>query len=341
MSLLSWASRFIAVLIVLQLTACSTTQTQPVTSIEKPPEVEVAASTSGFGGTGRTMDKPVEVAVLTNPADQRHSKDLDSGFGGTGHTSKGFGGTGVIGTLEQFGSIWVNGIEIGLGQKTKISSNLPNSLNTLTVGDLRIGQQVWLETHPDQDKTTTAEIHIYYPLAGQVDDVKTVGMATEILVNGQRVYISSTTTMSEKLQLKVGEFVRISGIPVYSENGSERSNTWQATLVEQHIEGETWYKTVPSIQFSHDVNRVMMHDSWLKSYHGGEFKDVPAGLSSKPKIQIQGQENTTQGSVVNHSSKLSLVDRTVQRMPVTSMSLQSVATRPAGFDTMSVKANRR
>ncbi|HHS99942.1 MAG TPA: hypothetical protein ENK73_03710, partial [Thiomicrospira sp.] len=221
MSFSSWASKAIIALILFQLTACSSTQTKPVMTVETQPEVkEVAASTSGFGGTGRTLDKPIEVAVLINPADQRHSDDLDSGFGGTGHTSKGFGGTGVIGTIEQFGSIWVNGIEIGLGQKTKISSNLPNVSESLTVRDLRIGQQVWLETNPNQDKTTTAEIHIYYPLGGQIDEVKSIGMATEILVNGQRVYISSETRMNDKLQLKVGEFVRISGMPVYAEASS-------------------------------------------------------------------------------------------------------------------------
>lgn len=340
MSFSSLASKAIIALMLFQLTACSTTQTKPVTVIEKQSEVEVAASTSGFGGTGRTQDEPIEVAVLTNPVDQRHSKDLDSGFGGTGHTSKGFGGTGVIGTLEQFGSIWVNGIEIGLGQKTKISSNLPNNSKALTVSDLRIGQQVWLETHPDQDKTTTAEIHIYYPLAGQIDEVKLIGMATEILVNGQRIYISPETKMAEKLQLKVGEFVRISGMPVYAERSSERSNTWQATLVEQHAEGETWYKTVPSMHFSENVNRVMMHDSWLKSYHAGEFKQIPAGLSSTPKIKMHGQEGSTQGNVVDKNIKLAQAGNRVQRVPVTGMSFPKSVRTPAASGSMLGKPNR-
>jgi len=286
----------VAVLLTLQLFGCTTPKIQPVSPIEpvqprvETPVIETVAERSGFGGTGRTQEDAVSNTVAVNPANLRHSTILDEGFGGTGVTASGFGGTGIVGTIEQFGSIWVNGIEIGLGQKTEISSNLTGLSKTLKPNDLRIGQQVWLETRPNQEKTTTAAIHVYYPLAGKIDEITSKDMATEILVNGQRVYISSQTVMSEQINLYVGEYVRISGLPIFLEDGIQRSNAWQATLIEPNETKDTWFTRVPDVSFSDKVNRVIMHDSWSTAYQNGEFKAVSTGLSSQPKIKMVGEE---------------------------------------------------
>ena len=309
-----YASVLLLVLLITPLSGCSVTGEKPERALEpvvEQSETKEVVAESGFGGTGRVPEEPSTVAAIANPASLRHTLILDGGFGGTGQTASGFGGTGFVGTIDRFGSVWVNGIEIGLGQKTKITSNLTalNAKSTgqpqsLTAADLRIGQQVWLETEEDQDKTITSAIHVYYPLVGKIEEIKSQGMATEILVNGQRVYIGTQTVLPEHINLSVGEFVQISGVPVYAENSLQRSNTWQATLIEPNEAKLTWFGDVPDIKFSERVNRVMMHPSWSKAYQAGEFKGLPEGLSAKPKIKVIGEEaNYRQGTVIDPLSK--------------------------------------
>lgn len=290
---LMWIAKLLVLALFVQMSACTTSGSgKQETSSED--RIVLLSSSSGFGGTGRTQPEQ-QVAMVEPDSSIGHTMQLDSGFGGTGRTSKGFGGTGVIGTIEQFGSIWVNGIEIGLGQKTRIHSNVPDQSKELQASDLRIGQQVWLETHPDPDKTTTADIHIYYPLAGKIEAMQTQDMATEIQVNGQRVYVDESTRLANNLQLKVGEFVRISGLPVYRHDSQERENAWRATLVEPEVSGKTWLKTHPDVVFSDQVNRVAMQGNWLKAYHAGEFTQIPPGLSSQPKIKLEGPDKQRTG----------------------------------------------
>jgi hypothetical protein len=266
------------------LSGCTTQPTAPAQSTDLKPSI---ASTSGFGGTGRMAEEAPQPLAA---AHVRHTMELDSGFGGTGHTSNGFGGTGIVGPIEQFGSIWVNGIEVGLGQKTQIFSNLPGQESALSAADLRLGQQVWLETHPNEDQTTTAEIHIYYPLAGRIERIRQHDAGSELLVNGQRVYLDQSTHLDAELQLKEGTYVRISGLPIYQTGSSVRENAWQATLVEPQTETVSWLKAVPDVQFSEQVHRVVMQDSWLTAYRAGELVNLKKGLSTQPKIKLLGNE---------------------------------------------------
>lgn len=285
MNSLKWLLQGLLFLAFTSLAACSSNDHVKQGSTDLQPIYSEQAS-SGFGGTGKSEEN-VRLAALDAG---HHSMDLDSGFGGTGHTSKGFGGTGIIGTIDQFGSIWVNGIEVGLGQKTQIFSNLPEQRDGLSASALRVGQQVWLETHLDNDKTTTAAIHIYYPLAGKVEAVKSLDMATEILVNGQRVYIDQASHLDSALKLKVGEYVRISGLPVYQQGSNQRENAWQATLVEPQSEAVSWLQAVPDVNFSDQVNRVVMQENWLTAYRAGELVNLKKGLSTQPKIKMLGKD---------------------------------------------------
>ena len=278
-------------------------------SLEELAEVDEG---NGLGGTGRVSTQFATSSEQDNRATLRHSTILDNGFGGTGQTASGFGGTGFIGTVSQFGSIWVNGVEVGLGQKTKIVRNVGKQVESLNVDDLRIGQQVWFETQLSQEKTTTAQIHVFYPIFGTIEAIKTQDMATEITVNGQRVYIGSQTVISDSVELVVGESVRISGLPVYeqlsppqkipySSNDSQashwkRTNAWEATLIEVNANKETGIMSVPSVKFSEKVTRVMMHPRWVTSYQLGEFTNLKPGMVSPPKIKVIGQATLKQNA---------------------------------------------
>jgi len=310
--LFNWVRILFIVSMLTSLTACSTIQNTLFSSqladeaAAKRDSSKVVASNNGFGGTGRALEAVTAVTENINPASLRHTAVLDNGFGGTGQTASGFGGTGFIGTIQKFGSIWVNGVEVGIGQQTELFSNTGRTVQPLSVKDLRIGQQVWFETQPSQDKTTTAKVHVFYPLAGKIEAIKTQDMATELVVNGQRVYISSQTVIPDTVELEVGESIRISGLPVYAKVGKaenkgglnggqtkrrlQRTNAWEATLIEANVKGQSWFNTVPNTTFSEGVNRVMMDSRWGTSYELGEFKNLKSGLSSQPKIKVMGQE---------------------------------------------------
>lgn len=303
---------------VIGATGCSTSHNKPLplepTTIEPKHSLEQHAEAdegNGFGGTGRVQTQIAKSAEQVNRAKLRHTNVLDNGFGGTGQTASGFGGTGFIGTVIEFGSIWVNGVEVGLGQKTKIVSNAGKNTESLNAEDLRIGQQVWFETQPSQEKTTTAEIHVFYLMSGTIEAIKTQDMATEIRVNGQRIYIGSQTVIPDSVELAVGESVRISGLPVYEKLNPQqktsyssadsqashwqRTNAWEATLIEANANKETWFNSVPNVNFSEKVNRVMMHPRWATSYQLGEFKHLKPGMATPPKIKVVGQETSKQG----------------------------------------------
>ncbi|PLA74803.1 hypothetical protein CYQ88_04225 [Hydrogenovibrio sp. SC-1] len=209
-------------LIVLQLTACQSAQT---------------LSESGFGGTG----SPV-IAQL----------DDTSGFGGTGHSSSGFGGTGIIGTVEAFGSIWVNGIEIGYGDQTRIVSNL-SSTDTL-----KLGQQVILETLPLEDKTLTGEIYIHYPIAGQITAISD----NTIIVNHQhQIHFTQQGHQDKGLKLTTGNYIAINGF-----KNSDQS--WTATRLNHNPLQKSFYQPEPQLSLSQTVSRwivepnLIQHNPW-------------------------------------------------------------------------------
>jgi len=194
-----------------------------------PTETQVAKN-SGFGGTGKTTDETTQVA----------SK---SGFGGTGKvaTNSGFGGTGIIGTITEFGSIWVNGVEVEYDKNVKIVSKISDQ------DSLQIGQQVVVETDSNKKTPWTQTIHIFYPIAGKISEVK----SDQIIVDGHTVYLNSETKISEGLELKAGEMVAINGYPI-------DNNNWLATLVSPNPKAQHIYQITPDFKFSNKVKHILI-----------------------------------------------------------------------------------
>jgi len=166
----------------------------------------------------------------------------DSGFGGTGHSSQGFGDTGIIGTITKFGSIWVNGIEISYGDLTEITSDLtPND-------HLKIGQQVILETLSGEHKTLTQKIHIYYPLAGKITQIT----ENELVINHlNHIQMTNKTLFDDALSLKKGSYVSVNG---YQTN----HNNWTATRISQNPENKNFSHPYPTVAFSKAIKKVVI-----------------------------------------------------------------------------------
>ncbi len=93
------------------------------------------------------------------------------GLGGTGRQwvelERGLGGTGLIGTIRAFGSIWVNGVEVEYDDRTAIMVNGQPATATA----LRLGQQVVAVTTVEEQRVYATELAIDHPLIGTVEAV--------------------------------------------------------------------------------------------------------------------------------------------------------------------------
>lgn len=183
-------TRLLLLLVTALLISCAT-----------PVPTHTAQLNSGFGGTGWL---PCPQAPAAQPG--------DSGFGGTGHEDTcGFGGTGVVGTITDFGSIWVNGLEIELKPDTRIDSNLGHPVQ------LAIGQQVI--THTAATALETDHVQVFYPIAGRIQQQQT----RLISVAGQRIRLDDNTRGLKAL--RTGQYVAINAFP-------QPDGTWLATRID-------------------------------------------------------------------------------------------------------------
>ncbi|MEM7269576.1 MAG: DUF5666 domain-containing protein [Pseudomonadota bacterium] len=89
----------------------------------------------------------------------------------------GIGGTGIVGTLTDFGSLMVNGERIVLTEATSITG----PFGALTEGDLAIGQALTIEASPVNGVMTAARVVVSDPLTGLVQRVDRGAGVIEVL----------------------------------------------------------------------------------------------------------------------------------------------------------------
>lgn len=157
----------------------------------------------GFGGTGLTVCGPGALA------------GGDSGFGGTGHgTECGMGGTGVIGTITDFGSIWVNGLEIELSPDLKVDTNLGGQVK------LGIGHQVITTARADaQGRPVTAHVRVFYAVAGRIS----ARNGNSLSIAGQHITLDGETRGLR--DAREGDWVAVSALP-------QGEGRWLATRID-------------------------------------------------------------------------------------------------------------
>lgn len=215
----------------LLLLGCQTSPTQP------NPTSAIVQNDSGIGGTGEKL-----TAQNTDPT---------GGFGGTGHSSSGFGGTGVIGTITEFGSIWVNDIEIEYPETVSITTPLGSSD---TLGTLKLGQQVILETLQNDQETLTKHITLYYPVAGKIRQVA----KNRIQVEDTWVRLVDETQYDDML-LQPNQFVAVNA---FQTTGGD----WVATRVNQNPNKVILRQPDPKLTFSADVKRFVVQTGLKKVF---------------------------------------------------------------------------
>lgn len=227
----------------LLLLGCQTSPSHPGST------TAIVQNDSGIGGTGQKL-----TAQNTDPT---------GGFGGTGHSSSGFGGTGVIGTITEFGSIWVNDIEIEYPDNVSITSPLGTSD---TQRSLKLGQQVILETEPTNQETITTYIELYYPVAGQIRQIT----KNQIQVENTWVRLTDGTRYDD-MSLTEGQYIAVNGF--LASNGE-----WVATRINDNPNRVSLQQPVPKLTFSSDVKRFVVQT---------ELKSVFKALNRSESVQYQ------------------------------------------------------
>lgn len=87
----------------------------------------------------------------------------------------GIGGTGIVGTLTDFGSVKVNGLTVAVGSGTEILG----AAGTRQVKDLQVGQMLSIEASGGPDALTAARLVVVHPVVGTVSAISTArGLAT-------------------------------------------------------------------------------------------------------------------------------------------------------------------
>jgi hypothetical protein len=157
-------------------------------------------SGSGMGGTGK------------NIGGTGHS-DTPSGIGGTGHSpNDGIGGTGIVGIITGFGSVWVNGVEVQYDAKTQVAENAAKASSN----DLAIGDVVVIEANGSDSELQARKISVVNAVEGQVAGVDADGGKLTVL--GQTVTITSKTITTDKLgqqsaiRLQPNDQIKVSGL---------------------------------------------------------------------------------------------------------------------------------
>ncbi|HUI20310.1 MAG TPA: DUF5666 domain-containing protein [Methylocella sp.] len=167
-------------------------------------------------------------------------KPLDQGIGGTGvapspkehEGDKGIGGTGVIGSIQRFGSIFVNDLHITYPQDVTVHIDG----NDAMVNDLKLGQVVRIVAHPQGGTLTTRRIDVTSEVVGRISSVS-LGHFT---VLGQTVSLADLSETAS--QWRIGDHVAVGGL-------RRPDGTIVATLVEKRS-GEATQVAGPVVEHS-------------------------------------------------------------------------------------------
>lgn len=145
-------------------------------------------------------------AMLSSRLAKATEPSKDQGIGGTGWTAgtdsdQGIGGTGIVGTIQRFGSIFVNGVRVSYDPDVPVWIDgvrvAPNSL--------KVGQVVRVAVVRKAGSVVTPVIHVTSEVVGPVERAS----AGSMWVMGQHV---DTSGIQGGVAAKAGDIVAVHGI---------------------------------------------------------------------------------------------------------------------------------
>ncbi|MEM8811011.1 MAG: DUF5666 domain-containing protein [Pseudomonadota bacterium] len=114
----------------------------------------------------------------------------------------GIGGTGIVGTVTDFGSVVINGLSVAVDDATAITS----ALGPLGEADLAIGQSLTVEASGTTDALVARRIHVTHPV---------IGMVRRARLNPNRLRVAGVRVRLEagvQGDVEDGAFVAVSGL---------------------------------------------------------------------------------------------------------------------------------
>lgn len=112
----------------------------------------------------------------------------------------GIGGTGIVGLLTEFGSLYINGNYVRTDTQTRYS----NGFGSITKTDLSVGDSLTVEAATDSEGLIAARVHVTHPIVGSI---------TAIAANGRSLTINGiTVTLPSRTRFGIGTRVAASGL---------------------------------------------------------------------------------------------------------------------------------
>jgi hypothetical protein len=145
-------------------------------------------------------------AVFAGICARATEQPKDQGIGGTGWTAgtdsdQGIGGTGIVGTIQRFGSIFVNGVRVAYQPDVPVWIDGVRAASS----SLKVGHVVRVAVVQQAGRVVTPAIHVTSEVVGPVERVT----AGSIQVVGQHVDIG---TIPKDLKIGMGDIVAVHGI---------------------------------------------------------------------------------------------------------------------------------
>ena len=234
--------RIITLLLIISITACVSNQSEVIAANDEDKDI-------GLGGTGMLADTGSGLTCVSNQSEviTANDEDKDIGLGGTGmlaNTGSGLGGTGIIGEITGFGSVFVNGIEVEYDNDTTYTING----ETAVPQQLEIGDVVEVLTVDAKQHTQAQVINLRHEIIGEVESVE--AHTYSFTINGQSIVQSiAKSTLPE-----VGTTVAVAGFRIDEQ-------TILSTRVTPAESGQTLLRTRTALPFNDKAQR------WLVQTH--------------------------------------------------------------------------
>ena len=114
----------------------------------------------------------------------------------------GIGGTGIVGTLTDFGSVLVNGLKVETDGRTQVTS----AFGSARLDSLEVGHSLTIEAATQSGTLFARRVHITHPLIGVVEG--SPGISRRIRVAGIRVVVEQGAIV----EMERGARVAVSGV---------------------------------------------------------------------------------------------------------------------------------
>lgn len=168
------------------------------------------------------------------------------GLGGTGQKLRdGIGGTGIVGTITEFGSIWVNNAHVHFDHSTVIEANG----RTVSAEHFKIGQLVAVLSNPIDSGYQAQKIGIVHEVIGPITSIqfeeRQMTILNQTIVFDEQTRVTTLDQGNTITSLSPTHFVQISGL-------RKKDGSIFASRVDQ-------IETLPSVQLIGKLNKGLLN----------------------------------------------------------------------------------